>query len=146
VLVLLLVVAAAVSTAYAWTRTQYFVGVAGEQVAIYQGLSERVPGGQLAHVYEVQPLTVNELPPYYQDKVRAGIDVSSLESARQTVTELTEAARRCAVQPPEGTVGSPAATPTGKRRRRNRAAHRSRAAQRINQPPSRSTPSAEQSC
>jgi PPM family protein phosphatase len=148
VLVLLLVVAAAVSTAYAWTRTQYFVGVAGEQVAIYQGLSERVPGVQLAHVYEVQPLTVNELPPYYQDKVRASIDVSSLESARQTVTELTEAARRCAVQPPGGKPSSsPTVTPTGKPSAKPSGTPKPGSTAIPSQPPSpRPTPSAEQSC
>ena len=38
--VLLLIAAAGLGTAYAWTRTQYFVGAAGDHVAIYQGLSE----------------------------------------------------------------------------------------------------------
>jgi serine/threonine protein phosphatase PrpC len=122
--VLVLIATAAVGTAYAWTRTQYFVGVAGEQVAIYQGLSQRFPGVQLSHVYEVQPLAVSQLPPYYQDKVRASIDVSSLESARQTVTELAEAAHRCAGQTPGGkpsasslptpaASGTPSARPSG---------------------------------
>ena len=87
---LLLVVAAGLGTAYAWTRTQYFVGAAGDHVAIYQGLSEGVPGINLSRVYEVQQLTMSELPPYYQEKVRANIDVDSLDSARETVLELTE--------------------------------------------------------
>jgi len=151
VLVLMLVVAAAVSTAYAWTRTQYFVGVAGEQVAIYQGLSERIPGVQLAHVYEVQPLTVSELPQYYQDKVRASIDVSSLESARQTVTELTEAARRCAAQTPGGKPSSqPTPTLSGKPTARPSGTPPSgtaRPSQRPSQRPSPSpTPAPDQSC
>jgi serine/threonine protein phosphatase PrpC len=146
-LVLVLVVAAAIGTAYAWTRTQYFVGVAGDRVAIYRGLSERVPGIQLAHVYEVQPLSVSELPPYYRDKVRASIDVSSLESARQTVTELTEAARRCAVIPGGKPSSLPTATPSGKPSARPTATPKPGGTAKPSQRPSPSpTPAPEQSC
>jgi PPM family protein phosphatase len=95
----LLLAAVALGSAYAWTRTQYFVGVAEEQVAIYQGLTDNLPGFKLSSVYEIQPLAVGDLPPYYQEKVKANIEVQSLSSARQTVGELTEAAQRCAAQP-----------------------------------------------
>jgi len=115
-LVLLLVAAAALGTAYAWTRSQYYVGAAGEQVAIYQGLpgSVVVP---LSRVYEVQPLPLVALPSFYADQVRAGIEVSGLDSARQTVAELTEASKRCAAQAPGATpspspTASPRASPT----------------------------------
>jgi protein phosphatase len=106
VLLLLLVAAAGLGTAYAWTRTQYYVGGAGNQVAIYQGLPERVVI-PLSRVYEVQPLPLASLPPFYAEQVQAGIEVSSLASARQAVAELTEASRRC-------TGGEPTATPTPK--------------------------------
>jgi protein phosphatase len=101
-LVIALVLGGSLVAAYSWTRSQYFVGSAGAQVAIYRGLSDRIPGLHLSKVFEVQDLTVAELPPYYQDKVNAKIDVSSLESARQTVAELREAAKRCAAQKPPG--------------------------------------------
>ena len=114
VLVVLLIAAVGVGTAYAWTRTQFFVGVSGEKVAIYRGLSQGVPGVRLSSLYEVQPLAVSDLPPYYQEKVRASIDVASLEAARQTVTELTEAAQRCAAQPTPKPTPTASATPTGK--------------------------------
>jgi protein phosphatase len=113
--VVLLIAAAGLGTAYAWTRTQYFVGAAGDHVAIYQGLSESLPGIGMSRLYEVQQLTLSELPPYYQDKVRANIDVDSLESARETVLELTETARRCANLRPGGEPSStakPTATPS----------------------------------
>jgi PPM family protein phosphatase len=106
VLLLLLVAAAGLGTAYAWTRTQYYVGGAGDQVAIYQGLPERVVI-PLSRVYEVQPLPLASLPPFYAEQVQAGIEVSSLASARQAVAELTEASKRCA-------GGEPTATPTPK--------------------------------
>jgi serine/threonine protein phosphatase PrpC len=106
VLLLLLVAAAGLGAAYAWTRTQYYVGGAGEQVAIYQGLPEKVVI-PLSRVYEVQPLPLASLPVFYAEQVRAGIEVSSLASARQAVAELTEASKRCA-------AGEPTATPTPK--------------------------------
>ena len=62
---------------------------------------------------------MSELPPYYQEKVRANIDVDSLDSARETVLELTETAARCAKLQPGGEPSStakPTATtsPNGK--------------------------------
>lgn len=98
-LAVLLVVAAGLGAGYAWTRTQYFVGAADGQVAIYQGLPDGIPGLPLAQVYEVQPLPVASLPPYYQAQVNAGIEVSSLDAARATVEELKETAARCAPSP-----------------------------------------------
>ena len=98
VLVLVLVAVAGLGMAYAWTRTQYFVGADRDKVAIFQGLSESIPGLSLSRVYEVQQLTVGELPPFYQEQVKAKIDVPSLDSARATV--LSWAKRQaCAPQP-----------------------------------------------
>jgi serine/threonine protein phosphatase PrpC len=99
-LALVLIVGAGLATGYAWTRTQFYVGAATDKVAIFQGLSESFPGVPLSHVYEVQPLAVSALPPYYQDRVRASIEVSGLTAARQTVAELAAAAKRCATQTP----------------------------------------------
>ena len=106
----LLVLAAGVGAAYAWGRTQYYVGAHDTQVAIYQGLPERVVL-PLSRVFEVQPLAVADLPPFYADQVRAGIEVASLDSARQTVAELTEASQRCA-RSGGTTTPSPSPRPT----------------------------------
>ncbi|HEX6757887.1 MAG TPA: protein phosphatase 2C domain-containing protein [Propionibacteriaceae bacterium] len=120
-LALLFVAVAGLGMAYGWTRTQYFVGTDQDKVAIFQGLSEGLPGLTLSRVYEVQQLAVSELPPFYQEQVKANIDVASLDSARETVAELTEAAKRCASpQPtasprPKSTAGSkPSPTPSKK--------------------------------
>ncbi len=110
-LILVLVVGAGLGTAYAWTRTQYYVGAAGDQVAIFRGLSESLPGVGLSQVFEVQQLAVAALPPYYQERVRAKIDVAGLDSARETVAELTEAAARCKAQSPAA-VPSASSNPT----------------------------------
>ncbi|HEY6811183.1 MAG TPA: protein phosphatase 2C domain-containing protein [Propionibacteriaceae bacterium] len=118
-MLLALIVVAGLGTAYAWTRTQYFVGADSDKVAIFQGLSENLPGLPLSRVYEVQQLAVSELPPFYQEQVRAKIDVPSLNSARATIAELTAAAQRCAPQPatstrPSTPASKPSASPSKK--------------------------------
>jgi serine/threonine protein phosphatase PrpC len=112
VLVLVLVAGAGLAAAWSWTRTQYFVGAAGNQVAIFQGLPEDVVV-PLSRVYEVQPLAVADLPAFYAQRVQDRIEVSGLESARQTVAELTEAARRCELASPTPSPSPrPSATPS----------------------------------
>jgi PPM family protein phosphatase len=120
-LALLLVAVAGLGVAYGWTRSQYFVGADHDKVAIFQGLSEGLPGLSLSRVYEVQQLALSELPPFYQEQVKANIDVASLDSARETVAELSEAAKRCAgpqrtASPrPKSTAGpKPSPTPSKK--------------------------------
>jgi protein phosphatase len=109
-LALLLVAGAGLGVAYAWIRTQFYVGAAGERVAIYQGLAESLPAIPLSRVYEVQQLTLAALPPHYQDLVRANIEVPDLASARDTVSELAATAERCATPPPTATP-TPSTTP-----------------------------------
>ena len=111
VLVLALVVGAGLASAYAWTRTQFYVGADHDQVAIFQGLNQSLPGVSLSRLYEVQPLAVSALPPYYQERVRASIDVPDLNGARLTITELADAARRCSQVPPSAGP-SPGARPS----------------------------------
>jgi PPM family protein phosphatase len=108
-LVLLVFAVAGLGVAYGWTRTQYFVGLDQDKVAIFQGLPDGLPGLSLSRVYEVQQLTVHELPPFYQEQLKAKINVASLDSARITVAELTEAARTCASYQP---TTSPQPRPT----------------------------------
>ena len=115
--VVVLIAGAGLAAAYSWTRSQYYVGASGEQVAIFQGISESVPGIPLSSVYEVEPIAVSALPPYYQERVRATIDATSLDGARATVQELAAAAERCAQQKPTKPTQSPgpsaSSTPSG---------------------------------
>jgi serine/threonine protein phosphatase PrpC len=111
-LLLVVVAVAGLGATYAWMRTQYFVGADRDKVAIFQGLSDNLPGLSLSRVYEVQQLTVSQLPPFYQDQVKANIDVPSLDSARATVAELNAAAERCAPKPTAS--AQPSATPGSK--------------------------------
>ncbi len=111
-LVLVLIAGAGLGAAFAWTRTQFYVGASGDQVAIFQGLPDSVPGLRLSRVYEVQELPVASLPPFYQEKVAATIEVATLDAARQTVAELTEAARRCATQRKPKPKPTPSVSPS----------------------------------
>ena len=106
-LAILLVAAAGLGAGYAWTRTQYFVGAAGDQVAIYQGLPDGIPGLQLSQVYEVQDLPVASCRPTTRTRSRAGIEVASVDAARVTVEQLSEMARRCAEPTPAPSPGPP---------------------------------------
>ena len=110
VALVLVVVAAGLGAAYAWTRSQYYVGTAGAQVAIYRGVSESLPLVPLSHLFEVQDLEVAALPVYYQERVRSSIDVTSLAAARETVTELRDAVTRCGRT--TGASPTPSASPS----------------------------------
>ncbi|NYE71997.1 protein phosphatase 2C domain-containing protein [Microlunatus parietis] len=116
ILALVVLLAGAVAAGYAWTRTQFFVGAADDQVAIFQGLPDPVPGLSLSTVYEVQPLALSALPSAYQDQVRSNIEVADLTAARQTVARLSEAAGQGKTEDPEPPTtppnGTPSATPS----------------------------------
>lgn len=112
-LVVLLVAGAGLGAGYAWTRTQFFVGAAGEQVAIFQGLPDGIPGLPLSSVYEVQDLPVASLPTYYQAEVAAGIEVGSVDAARVTIAQLREMAQRCATKPTPSPTPKPTASSSG---------------------------------
>ena len=111
-LAVLLVIAAAAGAGLAWIRTQYYVGAATSNVAIYQGLNQSVLGVQLSRVYEVQDLPMDDLPAYYQALVRETIDTGTLDSARATVQQLRDTAERCAAEPAPPASTSP--NPSGK--------------------------------
>ncbi|HWJ52035.1 MAG TPA: protein phosphatase 2C domain-containing protein, partial [Propionibacteriaceae bacterium] len=49
-LILLIVAGAGLASAYAWARSQFYVGAAGEKVAIYQGLADTLPAVPLSRV------------------------------------------------------------------------------------------------
>jgi protein phosphatase len=81
-----LVVAAVV--AYQWTQTRYFVGVNNDAVTIYRGVPEDVWVFSLSSVHETTDISVDQLPPYQQDKVTQSYSVESLEEAREFIGRL----------------------------------------------------------
>ena len=76
---------AAVRTASDWLADQYFVGVAGESVAIRTGVPG-VPGSSVEQ--EVDDLPVEALPLVYQQDVAEGIRADDFAEAEQIVLRL----------------------------------------------------------
>jgi len=73
-----------------WTgNSSYYVGVSGEDVAIYKGK----PGGVLwfqPELAETTDVAFDDVPPAYVDAVRSGYEVPSLEAAKRYVDRLRD--------------------------------------------------------
>ena len=107
--VALALVAAGTAGAWAWTQRQYYVGVAGEQVAVYRGIEGTLAGVELSKVRETAPLRVADLSDFERKRVTDGIPAGDLAEARQIVTRL-----QAAVTPTPRPTPSPTRTPTRK--------------------------------
>jgi PPM family protein phosphatase len=82
------VVLAALGGTYAWTQTQYFVGRAGEDVAIYRGVNADLGPLKFYDVYHVTGLPVSHLNPATRSQVINGITASSKQDAETIVANL----------------------------------------------------------
>ena len=69
-------------------RTQYYVGVADDEVAIFRGVRGSLLGVDLSSVHTETELRVDSLPDFAQDEVREGIHADGLEDARAIVDRL----------------------------------------------------------
>lgn len=74
--------------AYAWTQTQYFVGVTNGNVAIYKGVSQKLGPITLSHLERETSVSVAGLPEYSQQLVTATMPASSLTAAEQIISDL----------------------------------------------------------
>ena len=101
---------------YSYTQRRYYVGPEEAKVAIFQGVPDAVLNLPLSTLVELDSTRLDDLPPYFQEQVRATIVAESLDSARGIVMGLRIKARECiaqrearaqATQPP-----SPPASPT----------------------------------
>ncbi len=123
--VLILLVAALAGT-YAWTQSQYFVGKAGDDVAIFRGVNTEFGPLKFFTVYKVTDLLVDELNPSVRSQVIEGITARSESDAQDIVRNLREQkvpARPCLSTTPSITTPSvptssssstSPATPTGR--------------------------------
>lgn len=84
----LVAVVAGLWGAYAWTQTQYYVGVNGDHVAIYQGIPESLGPIELDQVIETSDLAVDDLRPFERDSVTSGLRATSLVEARDILDSL----------------------------------------------------------
>lgn len=96
--------------AWHWVRQQYFVGVLGDQVAVFRGLPQDLGPIDLSTLDHTTGVLVASLPPADRDSVRAGLVVDSREQATEKVAALRLAAD-CAAQA-AGTAPTPGPTAT----------------------------------
>ncbi len=107
--VLLGIIAAVVVWSYNWSQTQYYVAAADGKVAIYQGVQADLPGIKLHHVYELQNVTLSQLPSYRRSQVVEGLSAADLDDARAIVDRLRTFVRNC--EPGSKTSSSPTKSP-----------------------------------
>lgn len=86
--VALLVVIGGAWGAYAWTQTQYYVGEADGTVAIFRGIPQELPVIELHTLVERSSVSLDELPPYQQQRINDTIRASSLEDAFGVIDAL----------------------------------------------------------
>jgi protein phosphatase len=87
-LAVIVVVVGALAGTYAWTQTQYFVGEAGADVAIYRGVNTEFGPLKFFTVYRVTNLPVANLQDSYRGQVEDGITAHSKKEAQGIVDSL----------------------------------------------------------
>ncbi|GEL96089.1 PP2C family protein-serine/threonine phosphatase [Cellulomonas composti] len=89
VVALVVLVVGLVAIAFAWTRTQYFVGVDDGQVAIFQGVPGSLGPIELAHVVEQTGIAVEDISStYVRERVEETIHADDLDAARRLVEQI----------------------------------------------------------
>ena len=84
----IVVVIAGLGGTYAWTQTQYFVGRAGSDVAVFRGVNTDFGPLKFYNLYRVFDLPVANLNPSVRSQVRSGITASSKRDALDIVRNL----------------------------------------------------------
>jgi serine/threonine protein phosphatase PrpC len=85
---ILVLIAAGLGGMYAWAQTQYYVGKAGAEVAIYKGVNTSFGPLKFSEVYENTDLKLDDLNPSWQAQVESGITAKSESDARSIVARL----------------------------------------------------------
>jgi PPM family protein phosphatase len=114
ILAVLVVVGAAAYGTYAYAMTQFLVAPTGTQVGIYQGVQGSLLGLSTNRLVENTGIQISDLPPAYQEKVRAGITVreGGLEAANLAADELRSRAQQCVAQRLARAQATQSPTPT----------------------------------
>ncbi|MFE7094154.1 PP2C family protein-serine/threonine phosphatase [Streptomyces erythrochromogenes] len=72
-----------------WTQTQFYVGVKGEHVALFRGISPKLGPLELSKVETDRPdIELKYLPPFKRKLVEATISEGSLDGARKKLDDL----------------------------------------------------------
>ncbi|SEE79870.1 PP2C family protein-serine/threonine phosphatase [Ruania alba] len=92
-LVVVALLAGAVTIGYRWSQTQYYVGTDGTQVVIYQGIPQELGPIALSEVHEVTDLAMTDLPTFARSRVTSHIAATNLADAEEIVAGLREQAQ-----------------------------------------------------
>ncbi|MDO5726428.1 MAG: protein phosphatase 2C domain-containing protein [Bowdeniella nasicola] len=87
-IVILAILVGAVSAAYSWTRSQYYVAAHNGYVTIYQGIPQSLGSWKLSHVHHQTNIAIADLPTYAQERLEVPTTRSSLEEAEDVVANF----------------------------------------------------------
>jgi protein phosphatase len=104
----LVLLAVAGGAGWSYLRSQYYVGVDGENVAIFRGVNGSVAGVRFAAVEQPTSLTTGRLDAIYAAQVEKGIVAADRDDAERIVDRLVDRFPPCDEQP----AASPRPTPT----------------------------------
>lgn len=110
--VLVIIVLAGVG-GWQWTMSQYFVGAADGNVAVYRGLAQPIGPAHLNRVDQRTNVRLTDLPAYEQTRVRSTIEVSGRKDAFATIQRLGQEADRCIKNRHQPSSTSPSPNPSG---------------------------------
>jgi PPM family protein phosphatase len=110
VLVVLVVLGGGLYGLYRWTQTQYFVGAADEQVAVYRGVNAAFGPVKLYSVVHTSGLWLNDLQQVARSQVESGIGAQNRSEADRILSNLdSQMLPLC--QPTPSPTPSPSRTP-----------------------------------
>jgi hypothetical protein len=95
--VLLVVIIGGGYIAWRWSQDQYYVGAdsKGQEVLIYRGVNQHVAGISLSHRFHGTGIKLTQVPPSYQQTVRATDAASSLSGVQAIVANIRSAVATC---------------------------------------------------
>jgi PPM family protein phosphatase len=82
-----------------WLGSQWYVGVQGGYVTVFQGVPQTLVGSPLSRVASQTALEVADLPKYNQAQVLQTIEAATEADADRIVEELAAKAANCSVDP-----------------------------------------------
>ena len=95
--VLLAVVIGGGYAAWRWSQDQYYVGAdsKGQEVLIYRGVNQHIAGISLSHRFHGTGIKLAQVPPSYQQTVKATDAASNLSGAQAIVANIRSAVATC---------------------------------------------------
>jgi protein phosphatase len=84
----LVVAFAALTATYAWTQTQYYVGHAGTEVAVFRGVDTSFGPLKFYNIERSTDIQLHDLEPAYRSQVESGITADNKVDAGRIVDDL----------------------------------------------------------